>query len=97
MVGINDIGTAIVPADGSVTRPKLATTGTPDGAKFLRDDMEWSAVAAGAADGVFWENSQTVSTNYTITSSKNALTLGDITVNSGITVTVPVGTRWYIL
>ena len=97
VVGINDIGTTIVPADGSVTRPKLATTGTPDGAKFLRDDMEWSAVAAGAADGVFWENSQTVSTNYTITSSKNALTLGDITVNSGITVTVPSGARWYVL
>ena len=44
VVGINDIGTKIVNADGSVTRPKLATTGTPDGEKFLRDDMEWTAV-----------------------------------------------------
>ena len=44
VVGINDIGTAIVPADGSVTRPKLATTGTPDGSKFLQDDMAWTTV-----------------------------------------------------
>ena len=97
VVGINDIGTTIVPADGSVTRPKLATTGTPDGEKFLRDDMAWSAVAAGAAVGVFWENSQTVSSNYTITASKNALTLGHTVIGSGITVTVPSGARWYVL
>ncbi len=44
VVGINDIGTAIIPADGSVTRPKLATTGTPDGTKFLQDDMAWTTV-----------------------------------------------------
>ena len=44
VVGINDIGTTIVPADGSVTRPKLATTGTPTGAKFLQDDMAWTTV-----------------------------------------------------
>ena len=44
VVGINDIGTAIVPADGSVTRPKLATSGTPDGTKFLQDDMAWTTV-----------------------------------------------------
>jgi len=47
VVGINDIGKAIVPADSSVTVAKLATTGTPDGSKFLQDDMAWTAIAAG--------------------------------------------------
>jgi hypothetical protein len=44
VVGINDIGKAIVPADSSVTVAKLATTGTPDGSKFLQDDMAWTTV-----------------------------------------------------
>jgi hypothetical protein len=33
------------PSDGTVTRAKLSVTGTPDGTKFLRDDMTWQVVA----------------------------------------------------
>ena len=46
---------------------------------------------------IFYENAQTVSSSYTISANNNALTLGNITIGSGITVTVPSGTRWYIL
>jgi hypothetical protein len=74
------------------TLPTGATAST-----FLRGDGTWAEVASGPTSGAFTEYAQTISTNYTITASKNALTLGDITVNSGITVTVPSGTRWYIL
>jgi hypothetical protein len=35
-------------ATGAVTEAKLATTGTPDGTKFLRDDMTWAAIVAAA-------------------------------------------------
>jgi hypothetical protein len=62
---------------------------------FLKQDGTWAA--AGAADDVFWENAQTVSSDYTLTASKNAMTAGDITVNSGVTVTVPAGARWVIV
>jgi hypothetical protein len=72
------------------TLPAGATAST-----FLRGDGTWAA--AGAADDVFWENAQTISSDYSITASKNALTVGDIKVNTGITVTVPTGTVWYIL
>jgi hypothetical protein len=72
------------------TLPAGATAGT-----FLRGDGTWAA--AGAADDVFWENAQTISSDYSITASKNALTVGDIKVNTGITVTVPDGAVWYIL
>ena len=72
------------------TLPTGATAST-----FLRGDGTWAA--AGAANDVFWENAQTISSNYSITASKNAMTVGDITVNTGITVTVPTGTVWYIL
>ena len=47
--------------------------------------------------GVMIENSTTVATDYTITSGKNAMSAGPITINSGITVTVPSGSTWTIV
>lgn len=61
----------------------------------------WGSVGGGAtgggADDIFIENGQVVTTNYTITASKNAGSFGPITVNSGITVTVPSGSSWTII
>ena len=61
----------------------------------------WSSIGGGAtgggADTVFFENSQTVTTNYTLTTNKNAVTAGPITINSGVTVTVPSGQSWVIV
>lgn len=51
----------------------------------------------GGSNAVFYENDQTITTNYTITSSKNAMSTGTITINSGVTVTIPSGSRWVIL
>ena len=51
----------------------------------------------GGTDDVFYENSQSVTSNYTITTSKNAMSTGPITINSGITVTVPSGSNWVVL
>ena len=61
----------------------------------------WGQLGGGAtgggADTVFVENSQNVTVNYTITASKNAMSAGDITIDSGVTVTVPSGSRWVIV
>jgi len=61
----------------------------------------WSSVGGGAtgggADTVFYENTRTVTTNYTLTASNSAHSVGPITVNSGITVTIPSGARWVVL
>jgi CO dehydrogenase/acetyl-CoA synthase gamma subunit (corrinoid Fe-S protein) len=43
------------------------------------------------------ENPQTITTNYTVTASKNALAVGPITINTGIFATVGTGQRWLIL
>jgi len=56
-----------------------------------------TGLAAGAQDGIFWENDQAVTSNYTITTNKNAGTFGPITINSGVTVTVPSGSVWTIV
>ena len=61
----------------------------------------WGAVGGGATGGgsdqVFIENDQTVTTNYTISTNKNAVSAGTLTVNSGVTVTVPSGARWVVV
>ena len=51
----------------------------------------------GGSDEVFYENDQTVTTDYTISASHNAVTAGPITVNNGITITVPSGVRWVVV
>ena len=51
----------------------------------------------GTGNVIFYENDQTVTQNYTITSGKNAMSAGPITVNSGVTVTVPTGSTWTIV
>lgn len=51
----------------------------------------------GGSDEVFYENDQAVTTNYSISASHNAMSAGPITVNNGITVTVPSGVRWVVV
>lgn len=53
--------------------------------------------ALGASDGVFYENNTNVTANYTITSGKNAMSAGPITIDSGVTVTVPSGSTWTVV
>jgi len=61
----------------------------------------WGSIGGGATgggtDAVFQENDQVVTTNYTISSGKNALSAGPVTINSGVTVTVPSGSVWTIV
>ena len=88
VIGINDIGTTIVPADGTVTRPKLSVSGTPDATKFLRDDMSWQAIPSSGTIGDittannFFQNWNEITTNTTSTfaTSINAAIIGPITV-----------------
>jgi hypothetical protein len=49
------------------------------------------------ANDVFYENNQSVTKNYTIAATKNAMSAGPVTVNAGVTVTVSSGARWVVL
>jgi hypothetical protein len=62
----------------------------------------WGAISGNGATGglgnpVFYENDQTVTADYTITSNKNAMSAGPITIDTGITVTVPTDSTWIIV
>ena len=42
-------------------------------------------------------NATTVSVSFSMPSGYSAMTVGPMTINSGITVTVPSGSRWVVL
>ncbi len=65
------------------------------------DGSNLTGISAGATGGgsdqIFYENGQTVTTNYTITNGKNAMSAGPITINSGVTVTVGAGETYTVV
>jgi hypothetical protein len=69
--------------------------------KFEGYSGAWGALGGGATGGgsdeVFFENSQTVSVDYTISTGKNAGTFGPIEIDTDVTVTVPTDSVWTIV
>jgi hypothetical protein len=100
-------------SNGAVTMPSGTTgeqPGSPQAgmiryntttSTFEGYGSSWGSIGGGATGGggdeVFVENDQTVTTSYTISSGKNAMSTGPITINSGAVVTVPSGARWVVL
>ena len=62
---------------------------------------EWGQLGGGATgaggDEVFVENGVTVNNSYTLSTGKNAESVGPITIASGATVTIPSDQRWVVL
>ena len=92
-------------ADDTITEAKLDIHAAPSGTDkvlgYTSNGMEWVESAAGATGGgtdkIFWENGQTVTTNYTITNGYNAMSAGPVTINNGIAVTIGTGENWTIV
>ena len=92
-------------ADDSITEAKLDIHAAPSGTDkvlgYTSNGMEWVESAAGATGGgtdkIFWENGQTVTTNYTITNGYNAMSAGPVTINNGVAVTIGTGENWTIV
>ena len=78
-------------------------TGILTASSFIGDGSSLSNLPAGAPVGgastntVFFENDKAVAVNYQITSTKNAMSAGPISINAGIAVTVPSGCSWTIV
>ena len=78
------------------------TSGTIPDARFpstlpALDGSNLTGLASTVADGCVYENSQTISNNYTVGTNKNAFSAGPITIASGATVTVPSGSTYTIV
>ncbi len=64
-------------------------------------NVSWSLSEIGAAavyaSGCIYENNQTITANYTMTTNANGMSAGPITINSGVTVTIPSGSAWTVV
>jgi hypothetical protein len=57
----------------------------------------WGQIGGGAsAGGAIYENKQSISTNYTMSTNYNGESVGPITIAAGVSVTIPVGSRWIV-
>ena len=81
--------------DGQV----LTSTGAGSPPAF--EDASGGGATGGSSDKIFFENGQTVTTNYevgtTFGAACNALSAGPIAINSGVTVTIASGDYWTIV
>lgn len=95
-----------VPVLTTATRPSPADKGD----LIFNDDSDefegyngtsWGSIGGGATGGgsdeVFIENDQSVTSNYTIPTGRNAMSTGPITINAGIDVEISDGSVWVIL
>ena len=94
---------ATVIADNVVDEANLKISNTPTNGYVLTAQsgntggLTWAEISSGntTANGM-WEHAHTISSNYSITSGNNAIAASPITINSGVSVTVPTGSTWVI-
>jgi hypothetical protein len=105
-VTMSSTGFALIPAGTTAERPVSPANGqiryNTTTAQFEGyQGGAWGQLGGGATgaggDEVFQENSLIVTTSYTLSTGKNAMSVGPIQINSGAVVTVGSGQRWVIL
>ena len=101
-------GAAIIPSGTTASRPASPQDGW---IRYNTDLSAWEAYNAtevlwlpiggrasgGGTNEIFYENDQAVTNDYTLISSRNAITAGPITINDGVIVTIEDGASWVIV
>jgi hypothetical protein len=60
-------------------------------------DGAWGGISGAQAGGAILTNKSTASASYTIATGENGLSVGPITIDSNVTITVSSGQRWLVL
>jgi hypothetical protein len=98
-------GAIQIPAGTTAQRPTAATGHIRYNSSIGQfegyNGSAWGTIGGGAkgsgSDQIFFENGQTVTADYTVGATTNAMSAGPISINSGITVTITDGGNWSIV
>lgn len=82
---------------GTFTGTQAYTLGVDSSGQVVEFVASTGAAQGAGGDEIFFENDTNVTTSYSITSGKNAMTAGPITIDTGVTVTIPSGSNWTIV
>jgi hypothetical protein len=100
----NGTGSVTLPNGTTAQQPATPAAGmirynsTTDSFEGYTTTLGWGAIGGGNATSTgFWQNIQTITTNESIQSGYNASSVGPITIGSGASVTVPLGSVWLVL
>lgn len=94
-IGISSAGTVI---GAGITQLNFIGAGNTFAVTGNTMDVSISGGAmGGGSNRVFFENDITVTDDYEITTGKNAMSAGPLTINAGVTVTIPSGSDWTIV
>jgi hypothetical protein len=97
----NGTGALKIPVGTNGQRPTPATGMV----RFSSTDVQfegyngsqWTSIGGAAAGGAVYENKQSITANYTMSTNYNGESVGPIQIDSGVTVTIPSGSRWVVL
>jgi hypothetical protein len=97
----NGTGALKIPVGTNGQRPTPATGMV----RFSSTDVQfegyngtvWTSIGGAAAGGAVYENKQSITANYTMSTGYNGESVGPITIASGVVVTIPSGSRWVVL
>ena len=100
----NSTGSVTLPNGTTGQQPSPPTVGmirynsSTDSFEGYTTAKGWGAIGGGNSTNTgFWQNIQTITTNEAIDSGYNASSVGPITIGSGASVTVPLGSIWLVL
>lgn len=97
----NGTGALKIPVGTNGQRPTPATGMV----RFSSTDVQfegyngsqWTSIGGAAAGGAVYENKQSITANYTMSTNYNGESVGPIQIDGGVTVTIPSGSRWVVL
>lgn len=97
--GTGTLGTSGVTSGtyGATTAIPIITVDAKGRVTTVSTALAQAGATGGGTDRVFYENDATVTTNYTISTTKNAMSAGPVSINSGVTVAVNDGSVWTVV
>ena len=105
LADVGGTGSITLPSGTTAQRPSSPVNGmiryNTTTSSFEGYGSAWGAIGGGATGGGTdaWalEHDNTITADYTVGTGKNVISAGPITINSGVTVTLPSGSNWSIV